>query len=89
MEKKAAFLKVKEADDHKVLAVNLKGAFFTTQAFAMHRAKAKRSGKVVNISSVHAELAVPGVRLLLREQRRAENLWFTAGVVRASVWPNR
>ena len=60
LEKKAPFLEVSEEDYEQVLAVNLKGVFFTTQAFAQHRAKENRPGRIVNISSVHEELPFPG-----------------------------
>ena len=36
--------------------LNLKSAFFATQAFAKHRSEVKQAGKVINISSVHEEL---------------------------------
>lgn len=58
-EKNAPFLKVSEEDYDRVLAVNLKGAFFVTQAFAQRCAERNRPGKVVNISSVHEELPFP------------------------------
>jgi len=41
------------------MAVNLKGAFFATQFFVRQLQAAKRSGKVINISSVHEELPFP------------------------------
>jgi glucose 1-dehydrogenase len=60
LEKKAPFLEVSEEDYDQVLAVNLKGVFFATQAFAQHCEKEKRPGRIVNISSVHEELPFPG-----------------------------
>ena len=76
IEKHAAFLDVTERDFDAVLDVNLKGAFFATQAFARQRASARRPGKVINISSVHEEMAFPnfaaycaskgGMRMLTR-----------------------
>jgi glucose 1-dehydrogenase len=39
--------------------VNLKGVFFATQAFVQHLIATKRSGKIINISSVHEELPFP------------------------------
>lgn len=59
MEKNAPFLEVNEAAYDQVLAVNLKGVFFVTQAFARHCAEKKGGGKVINISSVHEELPFP------------------------------
>ncbi|MBX3588632.1 MAG: glucose 1-dehydrogenase [Ramlibacter sp.] len=59
IEKRAAFLEVTEADYDRVLAVNLKAAFFLTQAFAAHCREAGHGGRVINISSVHEELPFP------------------------------
>jgi glucose 1-dehydrogenase len=42
-----------------VLNINLKGAFFATQAFVKHRMQVKQSGKVINVSSVHEDLPFP------------------------------
>jgi glucose 1-dehydrogenase len=60
MEKKADFVDVTEADYDKVLGVNLKGAFFLTQAFVRRLRDAKKPGRVINISSVHEDMAFPG-----------------------------
>jgi glucose 1-dehydrogenase len=60
VEHKAAFWDVTEADYDRVLAVNLKGLFFATQAFVRHLRQTKRPGKVINISSVHEDLPFPG-----------------------------
>jgi glucose 1-dehydrogenase len=60
MEKKADFVDVAEADYDKVLGVNLKGPFFLTQAFVRRLRDAKRPGRVINISSVHEDMAFPG-----------------------------
>ena len=59
IETHAPFWEVTEADYDRVLNVNLKGVFFATQAMAQHLLKAKRPGKVINISSVHEELPFP------------------------------
>lgn len=76
IEKHAAFWDVTEHDFDAVLDVNLKGVFFATQAFVKHCMTSGRPGKIVNISSVHEELAFPnfaaycaskgGVRMLTR-----------------------
>jgi len=76
IEKHAAFWDVTEKDFDAVLDVNLKGVFFATQAFVQQCMAEKRPGKIVNISSVHEELAFPnfaaycaskgGVRMLTR-----------------------
>jgi glucose 1-dehydrogenase len=59
IEKHAAFWDVTEADYDAVMNVNLKGVFFATQAFVQHLIETKRTGKIVNISSVHEELPFP------------------------------
>ena len=76
IEKHAPFWDVTERDFDAVLDVNLKGVFFATQAFVQHCIAARCPGKIVNISSVHEELAFPnfaaycaskgGVRMLTR-----------------------
>jgi glucose 1-dehydrogenase len=59
VEKHAPFWEVTESDYDKVLNVNLKGVFFTTQAFVEHLRRDGRPGRIVNISSVHEELPFP------------------------------
>lgn len=59
IERNASFLEIPEKDYRSVIAVDLDGPFFATQAFARHRRDAKQVGKVINISSVHEELPFP------------------------------
>lgn len=59
LEKNAAFWEVSEEDYDSVLNVNLKGAFFATQAIVQHLKETQRTGKIINISSVHEELPFP------------------------------
>ncbi len=59
IEKHAPFWEVTEADYDAVLNVNLKGVFFATQAMVQHLMETKRTGKIINISSVHEELPFP------------------------------
>lgn len=59
VERHASFWEVTEADYDLVLDINLKGAFFTTQAFVRHRMEVKQPGKVINLSSVHEDLPFP------------------------------
>ena len=76
IEKQSAFWDVTESDFDAVLDVNLKGVFFAAQTFAQQCRAARRPGKIINISSVHEELAFPnfapycaskgGVRMLTR-----------------------
>jgi glucose 1-dehydrogenase len=77
IEKEAAFWDVTEADYDAVLNVNLKGAFFLTQAFVRRLRDAKLPGRILNISSVHEDMVFPnfstycaskgGIRMLMRD----------------------
>ncbi len=77
VEKHAPFWEVTEKDYDMVLDVNLKGAFFASQAMAQHLMETKRSGTIINISSVHEELPFPnfaaycaskgGIKMLTRD----------------------
>jgi glucose 1-dehydrogenase len=77
IEKGADFWDVTEEDYDKVLNVNLKGAFFLTQAFVRRLRDAKQPGRVINISSVHEDMVFPhfstycaskgGMRMLMRD----------------------
>ncbi|WP_213806945.1 glucose 1-dehydrogenase [Granulicella sp. dw_53] len=76
VEKSAPFWEVTEADYDTVLDVNLKGAFFLTQAFVRRLRDSKQPGRIINISSVHEDMAFPnfssycaskgGIRMLMR-----------------------
>lgn len=76
MDKEADFWDVTEADYDKVLAINLKGPFFLTQYFVQKLLAANKPGRVINISSVHEDMAFPhfstyctakgGLRMLMR-----------------------
>lgn len=59
IEKSANFTDVTEADYDAVLGVNLKGAFFLTQAFVRRLVAIKKPGRVINISSVHEDMVFP------------------------------
>lgn len=59
IEKSANFTDVTEADYDAVLGVNLKGAFFLSQAFVRKLIAAKKPGRIVNISSVHEDMVFP------------------------------
>ncbi|WP_074655649.1 SDR family NAD(P)-dependent oxidoreductase [Terriglobus roseus] len=77
VEKGSEFVDVTEADYDLVLDINLKGPFFTTQAFVKHLLDAKLPGRVLNISSVHEDMVFPhfasycaskgGIRMLMRD----------------------
>ena len=59
IEKRAPFWEVTEPDFDAVMNVNLKGMFFAAQAVAKHLMDTGRSGKIINLSSVHEELPFP------------------------------
>jgi glucose 1-dehydrogenase len=77
MDKGADFWDVTEAGYDKVLAVNLKGPFFLTQYFVQKLLAADKPGRIINISSVHEDMAFPhfstycaskgGIRMLMRD----------------------
>ena len=60
IEHKSDFWETEEGEYDKVMAVNLRGPFFLTQAFVRRLLDAKRAGRIVNISSVHEDMAFPG-----------------------------
>lgn len=60
VEKKADFWDVTETDYDKVMAVNLRGPFFLSQAFVRRLKDAKKPGRIINISSVHEDMVFPG-----------------------------
>jgi glucose 1-dehydrogenase len=59
IEIEAPFWEVTEKDYDAVLNINLKGAFFLTQAFVRPLIKAKLPGRLINISSVHEDMVFP------------------------------
>jgi glucose 1-dehydrogenase len=75
IEKRAPLLDVTVEDFDRVISVNLRGVFLCTQA-AVRQMAAQKSGRIINISSVHEDLAFPefvayaaskgGVRMLMR-----------------------
>ena len=60
VEHKSDFWDTEEAEYDKVMAVNLRGPFFLTQAFVRRLRAAKKPGRIVNISSVHEDMVFPG-----------------------------
>ncbi len=59
LEKSADFSDITPDDYDRVMDVNLKGVFVTTQAVVKYLKASQRSGKIINISSVHQELPFP------------------------------
>jgi glucose 1-dehydrogenase len=60
IEHKSAFWETEESEYDKVMSVNLRGPFFLTQAFVRRLLDAKKAGRIINISSVHQDMAFPG-----------------------------
>jgi glucose 1-dehydrogenase len=60
MEKRSDFWDTPEDEYDKVMAVNLRGPFFLTQAFVRRLRAARKPGRIVNISSVHEDMVFPG-----------------------------
>jgi glucose 1-dehydrogenase len=60
MEKRSEFWETREEDYDKVMAVNLRGPFFLTQAFVRRLRTVEKPGRIVNISSVHEDMVFPG-----------------------------
>ncbi len=60
METRTSILTSTEEDFDKVIAVDLKGAFFGAQAAAEQMIKQGGPGRIINISSVHEDWPMPG-----------------------------
>jgi len=60
MEKRSDFWDTPEEEFDSQMAVNLRGPFFLTQAFVRRLRAAKKPGRIINISSVHEDMAFPG-----------------------------
>src|SRR2546429_5008807 len=76
MEMHNSFLDYNEQQFDRVIGVDLKGAFFCAQAAAREMVKSKTAGRIINVSSVHEDIAMPknapyccakgGVRMMTR-----------------------
>lgn len=76
IEHKEPFLETPFELWNKIIAVNLTGAWLCSQAVAKRMVRQKQGGRIINISSVHEELAMPtnapycaskgGIRMLMR-----------------------
>lgn len=60
IETRTSILDTTEAQYDKVLAVNLKSAFFCTQSAARQMIKQGGGGRIINITSVHEDWPMPG-----------------------------
>ena len=76
IEKKMPFVDTPEDEWNKVLAINLTGPFLCSQRAAKEMIKQGGGGRIINVSSVHEDLAMPtnspycaakgGLRMLMR-----------------------
>lgn len=76
IEKKMPFVDTPESDWNKIIAVNLTGPFLCSQRAAKEMIKQGDGGRIINVSSVHEDLAMPtnspycaakgGLRMLMR-----------------------
>src|SRR5215469_6739144 len=73
MEARKSLLETTEPLFDKVIAVDLKSAFFGTQAAAQQMIKQGGGGHIINISSVHEEWPMPGN--IAHGWRRAGSTW--------------
>ena len=60
IETRTSTLETTEAEYDRVMAVNLKSAFFGTQIAAKQRIDQGDGGRIINISSVHEDWPMPG-----------------------------
>jgi glucose 1-dehydrogenase len=60
IETRTSILTTTEMDYDKVLAINLKSAFFGTQLAAQQMIKQGEGGRIINITSVHEDWPMPG-----------------------------
>jgi glucose 1-dehydrogenase len=60
IEHRSDFWDTTEEEYDRVMTVNLRGAFFLTQAFVRRLRDQRKPGRIVNISSVHEDMVFPG-----------------------------
>ncbi|QDO97012.1 SDR family oxidoreductase [Ferrovibrio terrae] len=77
------FLDITEEDFETVLGINLKGAFFGTQAAARQMISQGSGGVVINMSSVNALLAIPTLSTYAMSKGAMNQLTTTAAVALA------
>src|ERR1700722_2747309 len=80
IETRTSVLETTEAQYEKVLAVNLKSAFFGTQIAAKQMIKQGGGGRIVNITSVHEDWPMPGNTAYCLAKGGMRMLTGTAGV---------
>jgi len=80
IETRTSVLDTTEADYEKVLAINLKSAFFGTQLAAQQMIKQGGGGRIINVSSVHEDWPMPGNAAYCLSKGGMRMLTRTAGV---------
>ncbi|HEX9046205.1 MAG TPA: SDR family oxidoreductase, partial [Verrucomicrobiae bacterium] len=80
IETRTSILDATEAEYDKVMAVNLKSAFFGTQLAAKQMIKQGHGGRIINISSVHEDWPMPGNTVYCLSKGGMRMLTRTAGV---------
>jgi glucose 1-dehydrogenase len=80
IETRTSVLETSEEQYERVLAVNLKSAFFGTQLAAQQMIKQGSGGRIINISSVHEEWPMPGNTAYCVSKGGMRMLTRTAGV---------
>jgi glucose 1-dehydrogenase len=80
METRTSVLDTTEQQYEKVLAVNLKSAFFGTQLAARQMISQKSGGRIINITSVHEDWPMPGNTAYCLSKGGMRMLTRTAGV---------
>src|SRR6476619_5125992 len=80
IETRTSVLDTIEADYEKVLAINLKSAFFGTQLAAQQMIKQGGGGRIINITSVHEDWPMPNNTAYCLSKGGMRMLTRTAGV---------
>jgi glucose 1-dehydrogenase len=80
VETRTSVLDTTEAQFDKVMAINLKSAFFGTQIAAKQFIKQGTSGRVINMTSVHEDWPMPGNTAYCLSKGGMRMLTRTAGV---------
>ncbi len=80
IETRTSILDTTEEQYEKVLAINLKSAFFGTQLAAQQMIKQGGGGRIINISSVHEDWPMPGNTAYCLSKGGMRMLTRTAGV---------
>jgi glucose 1-dehydrogenase len=80
VETRTSVLDTTEAQYEKVLAINLKSAFFGTQLAARQMIKQGGGGRIINVTSVHEDWPMPGNTAYCVSKGGMRMLTRTAGV---------